>query len=102
MKAWAWMMGGLLVWAAHFLGVYSLASLADVVATADDPFWRAITLAFSLVCAAAAAVLFWLAVARLRRAQTEDLRFQDQLAALGAGIGLVAICWQALPTVVGY
>ncbi|MGA0544098.1 hypothetical protein ACO2Q1_02360 [Brevundimonas sp. VNH65] len=102
MRAWVWMTSGLLVWAAHFLGVYSLASLADVVATTDDPVWRAATLAFSLGCALTTAGLLWLAVRRLRRSETERLRFQNQLAALGAGVSFVAICWQALPTVIGY
>ena len=40
MKAWGWMMGGLIVWAIHFLGVYVISSVGDVVATADDPLWR--------------------------------------------------------------
>lgn len=29
-------------------------------------------------------------------------RFHDQLAALGAGVAVIAIAWQALPTVIGY
>lgn len=102
MGAWAWMTGGLLVWAVHFTGVYALSSLADVVATADDPAWRAAALAFSGVCVLASAVLLALAAERLRRMDGEDPKFADQLAALGAGLALVAIVWQGLPTVVGY
>ena len=30
MKAWAWMLGGLTLWGFHFLGVYLIASVADV------------------------------------------------------------------------
>lgn len=96
------MTGGLLVWAIHFLGVYALASLADVVARADDPAWRAAALVFSAVCVLASAVLLAIAVKRLRRADGEDPGFRDQLAALGAGLALIAIVWQALPTVIGY
>ena len=102
MKAWAWMTAGLLVWAAHFLGVYGLASLADVVASADDPFWRVAGLGFSGLCLLGAGALLGLAVRRLRRPVDEVGRFPDQLAALGAGIACVAIAWQTLPTVIGY
>lgn len=96
------MTGGLLVWAVHFLGVYTLSSLADVVARADDPAWRGAGLAFSGVCVLALAVLLALAARRLRRTGGEGGRFPDQLAALGAGLALVAIIWQSLPTVIGY
>ena len=102
MRAWGWMTGGLLVWAIHFLGVYALSSLADVVARADDPGWRAAGLGFSGVCVLASAALLSLAARRLRRTDGEDQRFPDQLAALGAGLSVVAIVWQALPTVIGY
>src|SRR5690606_37788564 len=40
MARWAWMLGGLIVWTVHFMGVYAIASLADVVSRADDPAWR--------------------------------------------------------------
>lgn len=96
------MSGGLIVWAVHFIGVYALSSVADVVASADDPAWRAVGLAFSGVCVLASTVLLVLAARRLRRTDGEAGRFPDQLAALGAGLAVVAIVWQALPTVVGY
>lgn len=102
MRAWAWMTGGLIVWSAHFLGVYILSSLADVVATADDPTWRAIALGFSAACLLASTALLLLAARRLRRPASETRRFADQLAALGGGLACIAIVWQALPTVVGY
>ena len=63
MRTWAWMTGGLILWAAHFMGLYALASAADVVSTADDPAWRMGGLAFSVVCVALAAVLLLLAFA---------------------------------------
>jgi hypothetical protein len=102
MKAWAWMTGGLLVWAVHFLGVYTLASLADVVATADDAGWRAAGLAFSVACVGATAVLLILALRRLSRQGGEGAGFGNQLAAFGAGLAGLSIVWQALPTVIGY
>jgi len=96
------MRGGLLVWTVHFLGVYTLASLADVIARADDPAWRGAGLVFSGVCLLASAVLLALAARRLRRTGDEGWGFPDQLAALGAGLALIAIVWQSLPTVIGY
>jgi hypothetical protein len=102
MRHWAWMTGGLIVWGVHFLGVYSLASLADVVARADDPAWRAAGLAFSGACLLASAVLLALALRRLRRSAASRWSFPDQLATIGAGLALVAIAWQTLPTMIGY
>lgn len=96
------MSGGLIVWAIHFLGVYAISSVADVVAHADEPEWRAAGLAFSGVCVLASAVLLAFATKRLQRTDSEDGRFPDQLAAFGAGLAVVAIVWQTLPTVVGY
>lgn len=99
MKTWAWMLGGLIVWAMHFLGVYLISSLADVVTTADDPRWRMAGLAFSGVCGLITAALLWAAARRLRR---RTPLFPDQMAALGAGVSLIAIVWQALPTLIGH
>lgn len=101
MRTWAWMLGGLLIWAGHFLGVYTLSSVADVVSRADDPAWRAIALGFSVACVAALGVLLVLAARRLRRPAAGS-RLTDQLAALGAGLALIAVVWQALPTLIGY
>ncbi len=99
MKTWAWMTGGLIVWAVHFIGVYLISSVADVVATADDAPWRMAGLAFSGVCVLITMGLLW---AALRRLQVKPPRFGDQLAALGAGTAIIAIAWQALPTLVGF
>jgi len=99
---WVWMMGGLIVWLVHFMGVYGIASLADVVSRADDPVWRMIGLAFSGACVLAAlAITGWVARS-LRRPADPSARFGDQLALLGGGVATVAIIWQALPTVIGH
>lgn len=101
MGRWAFTLLGLIIWAVHFLGVYAIASLADVVSRADDPAWRGGALAFSLACGLAALAAM---VAAIRRAGDGDqpARFMAQLAALGGGLALVAIAWQALPTLIGY
>ena len=102
MARWAWMLGGLIVWFVHFMGVYGIASLADVVSRADAPPWRMIGLAFSAVCLLAALAIAGRAARRLRRTTEPSTHFGDQLALLGGGVATVAIVWQALPTVIGY
>lgn len=102
MRRWAWMLGGLIVWTIHFMGVYAIASLADVVARADDPAWRMAALAFSALCLSVAVGLALWAARRVRRRSEAPTGFGDQLALLGAGVAAVAIVWQALPTVIGH
>lgn len=101
MRAWIHMLGGLIVWAAHFLGVYALASLGAVTGEANATPWRAAIAGFSLLCLIAALGLVWDAVRRLRRARSVEGRFAPELAALGAGLAAVAILWQALPAWIG-
>ena len=102
MRRWAWMLGGLIVWTVHFMGVYGIASLADLVSEADDPLWRMIGLAFSAACLIAALTVMVVALRRTRRPADPSVRFGDQLALLGGGLATVAIVWQALPTLIGY
>ncbi len=102
MLRWVSMMGGLIVWFVHFMGVYAIASLADVVGRADDLAWRMAGLGFSAACAMAALAITGWAARSLRRAGDPSARFGDQLALLGGGVATVAIVWQALPTVIGY
>lgn len=101
MKRWFYMLGGLLVWTVHFVGVYTIASIGDVVARADDPTWRMIGLGFSGLCGLAAAGL--LIQALLRKSNGADMiDFANTMARLGAALALVSIVWQSLPTVIGY
>ena len=102
MKAWAWMLGGLTLWGFHFLGVYLIASVADVAAEADHPAWRMAALGFSGVCVLAGAGLGLTAVRRARRAEGEAPGFRREIAALGFGVAVVAMIWQALPTITGH
>lgn len=98
MRAWIWMLGGLIVWTIHFFGVYTIASAADVYATADDFAGRMGGLAFSTVCLIASLVLLAIAIRRVKATSA----LADQLAALGAGTAAIAIVWQALPNLIGY
>ena len=101
MRRWLYMLGGLLVWAVHFVGVYAIASIGDVVSNADAPGWRLIGLAFSTVCATLALGLL---IHALRRANggTDTIDLANTLARLGALLALISVIWQSLPTVVGY
>lgn len=102
MGRWLWMLGGLIVWTIHFMGVYAIASLADVVSRADDLTWRMIALAFSGACLLFALGLTVATIRPVRRAPDPSVGFESQLAVLGGALASVAIVWQALPTVVGY
>jgi len=102
MRAWAWMLGGLTLWGVHFAGVYAISSVGDVVAEADDPLWRGLALGFSGLCVLAGAGLGWVAFVRRRTAEDEAQRFRRDLAALGFAVAVVAMTWQALPTLTGH
>ena len=101
MQRWLYMLGGLLVWAVHFVGVYAIASIGDVVSDADAPTWRLIGLAFSAFCATLALGLL---IHALRRTDdgTDTIDLANTLARLGALLALISVIWQSLPTVVGY
>lgn len=101
MQRWFYMLGGLLVWAVHFVGVYTIASVGDVVARADDQTWRMIGLGFSMLCGLGAVGL--LIHSLLRKSDgTDMIDFANTMARLGAALALVSIVWQSLPTVIGY
>ncbi len=97
------MLGGLLIWALHFIGVYIIASIADVVATADDFAWRMGGLAFSGLCLLAILAAAWRAYGILRVEPPDDLaRFGAWLGLLGAAIGAAGVVFQSMPNVIGY
>lgn len=100
MRPWLFLLAPLAIWATHFMGVYGIASVADVVARPDDPAALIATGAFTLLCAAGAALMF-VAARRLRSADETD-RFVRSLSSLGAVVALVAIVWQGLPALVGH
>ena len=93
MRAWVVMLGGLGVWAVHFLGVYGLASLADL---SPNPAWRwtAIGMVFSLVCL----VSLWPLFAVARRRSSSGL--VGSIGQAGALLAAIAVVWQSLPLVV--
>ena len=100
MRAWALLLGGLAIWAAHLLGVYAFASLGAVVAEPDHMLVRILVGALTLACLAADAAILRIA---LTRPSTDGLaRFLRLGAALGAALSVVAVLWQGLPATVGH
>lgn len=89
------MLSGLIVWTVHFVGVYALASVADIAADPQAPVWRIAGWVFSATCALATAVMLGFAIQRLRRSANE--RFRHEMALMGNLVGLISIAWQALP-----
>ncbi len=94
------MLGGLIVWTIHFLGVYVIASVGDVAADADHPLSRAAVGVFTVVCLMAAGGLTVMAARRWRRGG-DEMGFTDIIAATGGAISAISILWQGLPAVVG-
>lgn len=96
MRFWALATGGLLVWAAHFIGLYLLSSAADV-AHRDASAWNRVGLVFSLICLIVVLGLYLYARRELRRQPVEDTRaFGLTLAAAGAGLGGIGVVFQTL------
>ena len=95
MRAWGVMLGGLLVWAVHFLGVYGVASIADL-SPDQAGLWRVVAVVFSIACLAALWPLFVFA----RRGATsgeQSAGLVGQLGQIGAAIAAIAILFQSLP-----
>ena len=105
MRRWLFLLGGLLIWAAHFTGVYAIASLADVMSRADAPWALAAVAALTVVCVAGDAALLVGALRRPDRDAESDpglARFWRSVAGLGALVSLIAVLWQGLPALIGH
>ncbi len=95
MKRWLAMTAGLLIWAAHFLGLYLLASAADVWSSTEAAAGRWIGLGFSLLCLALIAVV---AVVMARRPVSDGSGLWERRVALtGALVAAVGVTWQTVP-----
>ncbi len=90
MAAWRSLLGGLVVWAAHFLTLYILGSVFGTSDTAR------LGVALATLVALAAIVALLVASRRSREADPV-LRWMASLGTLAAGLAIVAIIWQAMP-----
>lgn len=95
MRDWGLMLGGLLVWTLHFVGVYSIASAADVSDPSTQALWRWLGAAFTGACLLAVAVIVARAWPSSRKA---GLYRQVGLGA--CVISVIAIVWQSVPLLV--
>ncbi len=94
MVRWIYGLGGLIAWAAHFIALYAIASIEAQTPADDRLLWQWVAGGVSLACAGGCAILLAVAAPRLRRQGEAVSMLMDQFAALGAGVGLVAIAWQ--------
>lgn len=93
MRAWAYMLGGPIVWAVHFFVLYAIASVFLTSTLA-----RILVLVVSALCLAADAWLLRAALPIARSSGSEEFgRWTAHIAALGAALSLVAVAWQSLP-----
>lgn len=97
MRGWVVMLGGLLVWTAHFVGVYAIASVGAVVSDADGPAARWAIGGLTLLCVLAIAALAVFAERRARTLSDDLARFMARLSVLGATFAGLAVVWQGLP-----
>jgi len=82
------MLGGLMVWAAHFFALYGVASLLP-----GRPEARWLVLAATLPAIAAEGLLLWKAMRGANQPDSLE-RWTSQLGAAGAAISLIAVIWQ--------
>lgn len=96
MKRWLLLLGGLLIWAGHFLGVYLISSAADVWSATEASGPRLIGLAFSIACLAAAmgvAAVIW----RRGRSVSGAEAWEGRVGLAGALVAAISIIWQTAP-----
>ncbi len=93
------MLGGLLIWFAHFGLVYAVPSLDAIKAMRP----QALHILHDLSTAGCFGVALILAIGCWRRASQAppEKAFRDRLGALGAAIAAVAIVFQAAPDWIG-
>lgn len=86
MRTWAILLGGLIVWAVHFFGLYAVAEIAPRVG---------LVAALTLICIAADLWLLY----RIRHLPKDDAfdAWRRSVAIGSAGLSLLAVAWQALP-----
>ena len=94
MRSWTSMLGGLIVWAAHFFALYAIASIFLTTPTA-----RVLALLATAACFAADGWLLRRDLRRLRGETDEPSRWMTLIALLSSAISLVAVLWQGFPAV---
>lgn len=93
MRAWLFLLGGMIVWTVQFFSLYTIASVFG-----SSSFARILTVLITLVCLVADAALLMLAMRSIRGGGKDRAgRWIASLAALTAAISFIAVVWQGLP-----
>ena len=96
MRAWLLLLSGLIVWTAHFFGVYTAASLFPGTALA-----RWLTGFLTLAALGLLVAITYAVKSKWRRRENDSLAlWADRLALLGGAIAGIAILYQGLPALV--
>ena len=94
MRAWAILLGGLTIWAAHFFALYGIAS-----ALPGRPEARWLVVAATVAAVAGNALILWQAFGRASRSDELE-RWLVHLGGLGAAISMLAVLWQVVPVLI--
>ena len=95
MTRWLRMTGGLLIWAAHFIGLYLMSSAADVWSSSEAAGARWMGLVFSLGCLLALiAMAVWLGK---ERGKGGPEAWERRVGLTGVLVAGVSILWQTVP-----
>ncbi|QNN65277.1 hypothetical protein H9L12_01140 [Sphingomonas rhizophila] len=93
MRTWLALLGGLLVWAAHFFAVYGVASIYP---GSDRARW--LTVVVTLMALGALAIQYRLVAGRFQvEARSELDHWFRGLANLGLALAAIAVLYQGLP-----
>lgn len=92
MRTWRHLLGGLLLWTAHFFAVYGIASVLPGTREAS-----VLVVVVTVAALAVAAVLFIRAFQKSRRAGDKLVRWMHSAAALGYALAGAAVVYQGLP-----
>ncbi len=91
MRNWLILLGGLIVWAVHFFGLYALAEISPDIAPM-------LVLVLTALCLAANV---WLLLRNRHHPASGSFgAWRQSMARNGAVISLVAVGWQALPALI--
>lgn len=93
MRSWLLLLAGPLIWTAHFLAIYAVASIAALLEQTGEA-WPRIAIAIATVVGI---VVLLGALMLVGRREGPLARFNRNIAIGGVILGLIAIVWQALP-----
>lgn len=94
MRSWTTLLGGMLVWAAHFFVLYGIGEFAGANTAS-----RGAVLLLGAIALAADGLLFR---RLLRRPRGDEFgRWRTGVASGGLGLSSLAVVWQTLPALVG-